>query len=381
MRRMGRPRNASQITPLENNMNGNITASTVLSESSTPVSSFTDIHHEQGNGYTTDATSMISTTRAIITPKSLPDSFLAEQGLRGDGSQDNHASSANNEGSQRLRTNSWELRCHIPTLMHARSPTLSNTSENHIMSHKINARTAFQMNAYNTNRPITTESVADCYIAILKRSAKLEESLTTTAPAPPIDLVLEAEQDLRTLQQDCFACTGHGKVGQNCLQPDRPALLYLALLAERVVTMLEETFRLAVHRTTTTYEGVQDLPDDPLPATAARRMERSFRSLLDLPCVFPIPAGNMDIRVGDHVVDGPVKARAVKKILQLRVRKLLLALEQMKTVPRLHGRGKFTSGPLDWGGSSVVLDDAAGHLIKDLLRRMEALQGGLALMG
>jgi hypothetical protein len=94
--------------------------------------------------------------------------------------------------------------------------------------------------------------------------------------------------------------------------------------------MLEETFRLAIHRTTTTYEGVQDLLEDPPLVTASRRIDRSFRSLLNLPCVFPIPAGNMNIRVGNHVVDGPVKARAVKKILQLRTQKLLLALREMR---------------------------------------------------
>ncbi|RYP18868.1 hypothetical protein DL765_003656 [Monosporascus sp. GIB2] len=138
--------------------------------------------------------------------------------------------------------------------------------------------------------------------------------------------------------------------------------------------MLEETFRLAAGTAST-------MTMNPLPTTTERRLERSFRGLLDQPCVFPIPAGSLDVRVGDYVVDGPVKARAVKGILQLRIRKLLGALEGMRRVPRRCDGGDSPRGLLDWGGSAAVLDDAAGLLVEDLIRRMDALQGGVASMG
>jgi hypothetical protein len=217
MRRMGRPSIGSQVPSHENNINGNIIVSRVLSESLTPVNSFTDIHHEQSDNYLTDATSVTPTTRTISIPQSFADSSLPEQSLRGDETQHDHVSSVSTEGSQRLRTKSWEVGRHLPAMVHARSPAQPCTPETHIMSQEINLRTAFQTNAYNTNGSNITDSANDCYITILRQITKLEESLTMGTPAPSIDLVLETEQDLRGLQQDCFACTGHGKVGRSCL--------------------------------------------------------------------------------------------------------------------------------------------------------------------
>ncbi|RYP74943.1 hypothetical protein DL771_002727 [Monosporascus sp. 5C6A] len=98
------------------------------------------------------------------------------------------------------------------------------------------------------NGPITQnapDTVVDCYVAILTRTTRLEQSMVAAPHAPPIDLVLEAERDLRALKQRLFACVGHAHNGRDCLASDRPVLLSLSLLAERVVTMLEQTFRLA----------------------------------------------------------------------------------------------------------------------------------------
>ncbi|KAI0910984.1 hypothetical protein F4823DRAFT_561340 [Ustulina deusta] len=52
---------------------------------------------------------------------------------------------------------------------------------------------------------------------------------------PPIDLVLEAERDVNAIHHRLDAC----------LASERPVLLGLALLAERVVDMLEDMFRMA----------------------------------------------------------------------------------------------------------------------------------------
>ncbi|OJD11157.1 hypothetical protein AJ78_08011 [Emergomyces pasteurianus Ep9510] len=69
--------------------------------------------------------------------------------------------------------------------------------------------------------------------------------------------------------------------------------------------MLEEIFQFADERATAGSSAIEDPPGSSLPATSARRLERSFRGILNLPCVFPIPTDN----VGNQVVDGMVKAR------------------------------------------------------------------------
>ncbi|KAI1389348.1 uncharacterized protein F4822DRAFT_198186 [Hypoxylon trugodes] len=220
----------------------------------------------------------------------------------------------------------------------------------------------------------------DCYTAIITRTAKLEQSLIDAPRPPPIDLVLEAERDLRTLMQCVSTCNGHEYNGRQCLVSDRPVLLSLSLLTERIVTMLEETFRFAAATANTENGSIQDPCRDLVSTVATRRIERAFRGLLDQPCVFPIPAGNLDLRVGNYVVDKPVKARAIKGILQVRMRKLLRTLEDMKTIPRAEDRRDSLIGPLNWGNSASVIEDAAQRIVQDLIRRMEALEGGMALM-
>ncbi|PGH01260.1 hypothetical protein GX51_05315 [Blastomyces parvus] len=222
---------------------------------------------------------------------------------------------------------------------------------------------------------------AECYVTILSQTTKLEQSLIIATGPPPIDLLLKAESDLRALNHSLSTCKGHGRNVRGCLMSDRPISLALALLAERIVTMLEETFQLAAERATTGSSAIEDQSGNALPATSARRLERSFRGILNLPCVFPVPADNVDMRIGNQVVDGIVKARALKKILQLRIRKLMGVLEWAKKLTYTQVGADFRAGPLDWGNSTAVMADAAGLLIEDLIRRLAALQGGLTLMG
>ncbi|KKZ61376.1 hypothetical protein EMCG_03982 [[Emmonsia] crescens] len=223
---------------------------------------------------------------------------------------------------------------------------------------------------------------ADCYVTILSQTTKLEQSLIIALGPPPIDLMLKAESDLRALNHSLSTCKGHGRNVRGCLTSDRPISLALALLAERVVTMLEEAFQLAAERATAGSSAIEDQPGNSLPVTSARRLERSFRGILNLLCVFPVPADNVDMRVGNQVVDGIVKARALKKILQLRIRKLMEeVLAGTKKLTYRQVGVDFRAGPLDWGNSAAVMADAAGLLIEDLIRRLEALQGGLTLMG
>ncbi|KAI2620265.1 hypothetical protein GGS26DRAFT_308215 [Hypomontagnella submonticulosa] len=260
-------------------------------------------------------------------------------------------------------------------------PMQTSTSTPGTFTPKLSSRGTIQTFGEALPRPVSLGPTADCYTAILTRTASLEQSLLVAPRAPPIDLMLEAERDLRALKQRLFSCAGHTHSGRECLASDRPALLSLAMLAERVVTMLEETFRFAAARATATSAMLQDPCGNPLPGPMARRLERSFRGLLEMPCVFPIQSGDLAIRVDDFMVDKTVKARAVKSILQLRIRKLRSTLEDMGSMPQRSDRKDSLSGPLDWGGSEGVLDDAARLLVEDLIRRMEALQGGMALMG
>ncbi|KAF5865366.1 hypothetical protein ETB97_004177 [Aspergillus alliaceus] len=87
----------------------------------------------------------------------------------------------------------------------------------------------------------------------------------------------------------------------NLANPPSAGMLSFTLLAERVVGMLEETFRFAAEAATTP-SPVESPLGQALPATRARRLERLFRGLLALPCVFPIPAGCIDGGLSKGVV-------------------------------------------------------------------------------
>jgi hypothetical protein len=223
---------------------------------------------------------------------------------------------------------------------------------------------------------------------------------------PPIDLVLEAERDFCALRHRLFTCTGHGlppacelnanflqnstKGNRPCLASDRPVLLGLALLAERVVGMLEDMFRLAAIAANNTDKVNQELvwfgagtPAGPSPS--GRRLQRSCRSLMAAPCVSPVVETDRRLRIGDFVVDGQAKSQAMRRLLRRRARRMLgelRALEGTRKTRRRREteRDKLLDSTLDWGGSGALLGDSANLLVDDLIRRVEALQGAMALM-
>ncbi|KAI1799998.1 hypothetical protein F4811DRAFT_58863 [Daldinia bambusicola] len=226
-----------------------------------------------------------------------------------------------------------------------------------------------------------SDSTTDCYTAILMRIAKLEQALSVAPRPPPIDLALEAERDFRALKQCLFSCTGHSNRGRGCLASDRPVLLSLSILVERILAMFEENFRFAASASNPARGIIQDPCSTPFQGTIARRIERSFRSILDQPCIFPIPSASLHIRIGDFLVENAVKARCVVPILRLRIQKIQATLREMERMRQESNQRGYPCGPLDWGDSSVVLGDAARLLIQDLLRRMESLRGGMAWLG
>ncbi|KAK2764513.1 hypothetical protein FQN54_009208 [Arachnomyces sp. PD_36] len=392
MRRMGRPRNASQIPCQNTSLDGNTENRGIMAEA--PDSGLSNSSYRQS-----DHSASLSSTSSVTTPMAtLQDSgessmrdtpmtgsyggSTSEEPEKVCSSQVGRAPLTGDKEVQHHQTIPWALDRHLSAGTHTGALAQASNTETCTRPPDSNWKATFQAFLSGPGAQNAPDAVADCYLAILTRSAKLEQSLLTVTRAPPIDLVLQAERDLRALGQRLFTCSGHGHSGgRDCLSLDRPVTLSFALLAERIVTMLEETFRLAAETATGGGSPIQDPCGNALPATTSRRLERSFRGLLALPCVFPMPAANIDIQVGGHLVEGLVKARAVKRILQLRIRNLMSLLENMRRIPRRGNRSDTLGGPLDWGGSSAVLDDAARLLADDLTRRLEALQGGLTLMG
>ncbi|KAI1500605.1 hypothetical protein F5X99DRAFT_385970 [Biscogniauxia marginata] len=267
-------------------------------------------------------------------------------------------------------------------------------------------------NAQALSYSLDSEPGADCYVCILAQTTKLEQSLARTKLAPPIDLVLEAERDFCALRYRLITCTGHGHHrsphpgnrnagtdaelpqdhagthGQPCLTSDRPVLLGLALLAERIVGILEDMFRLAA-RSAHNMDKANDLlwygaPGMPAGPSAARRLQRSFRSTLASPCVTPVVEANRDLRIGNLLVQGQAKSDALKRILRLRVDRMLGGLQTMKSALGVkqseRERGQLMDGPLDWGGSRTLLRNMAGTLLDDLVRRIESMKGAMVLL-
>ncbi|RYP18869.1 hypothetical protein DL765_003657 [Monosporascus sp. GIB2] len=218
LRRIGRPRKAGQIGPVNTSVDKSTPAPGTMA--STPDSSLSDNHQGYSDGATTDFTSMGSVTSAMTTPQNglgSWDSGIADtpmvdpnDGPIGNDTRTAHRSSSSGDrGIQRLGMNSWALDRHLSAAMHARPQEAS-------------LRTALQT---FVNGPITQsapDTVIDCYVAILTRTIRLEQSMVTAPRAPAIDLVLEAESDLRALKQRLFACVGHAPNGRDCLASDRP---------------------------------------------------------------------------------------------------------------------------------------------------------------
>ncbi|CAJ2507463.1 Uu.00g086490.m01.CDS01 [Anthostomella pinea] len=122
--------------------------------------------------------------------------------------------------------------------------------------HETGPRITPEAFASGPTEPITPDAGPDCCVAILTRTAKLEQALAVESSAPPIHFILEAERDTRALKNSLFSCRGHVRRGlandnnnaddaQNCLSSSRPVLHYLSLLIDRIVGLLEASFRLA----------------------------------------------------------------------------------------------------------------------------------------
>ncbi|KAI0808763.1 hypothetical protein GGR55DRAFT_183929 [Xylaria sp. FL0064] len=249
----------------------------------------------------------------------------------------------------------------------------------------------------------------DCHASILTQTAKLEQTLTRTASPATIDVVLEAERDFNSLRYRLFSCTGHrtphppedaGLQAWNapptatpnctrpCLATDRPILLGLSLLAERVVGLLEDIFRVAA-KSAQSVDQASDFVWSTIPGhsgPSARRLQRSLRNFASKPCVSPEMDSYRALRLGEFVVEGQAKSNAIGRILKLRVKRMLNALEVLDSARQKRQKGewnmgvKSSSGPLDWGGSTTVLDTVTGTLLDDLMRRMESLQGAMVLL-
>ncbi|KAJ2993540.1 hypothetical protein NUW58_g1812 [Xylaria curta] len=256
--------------------------------------------------------------------------------------------------------------------------------------------------------PPTTQ-LPDCHAAILTQTAKLEQTLTRTASPATIDVVLEAERDFNGLRHRLFACTGHRishppedaspqawnapptaipNCTRPCLATDRPVLLGLSLLAERVVGLLEDIFRFAA-KSAQSMDQASDFVWSTISGNSgpsARRLQRSLRNVGSKPCVSPEMDSYRALRLGEFLVEGRAKSNAMGRVLKLRVKRMLNALEVLDSAKQKRQKGEWnmggkpSGGPLDWGGSTVVLDTVTGTLLDDLMRRMESLQGAMVLL-
>ncbi|KAI0438613.1 hypothetical protein F4803DRAFT_565143 [Xylaria telfairii] len=254
-----------------------------------------------------------------------------------------------------------------------------------------------------------TTQLPDCYAAILTQTANLEQTLTRTASPATVDVVLEAERDFHGLRHRLFACTGHRishppedagpqawnaspTVIPNCTRPclatDRPVLLGLSLLAERVVGLLEDIFRVAA-KSAQSMDQASDFVWSTIPGNSgpsARRLQRSLRNFASRPCVSPEMDSYRALRLGEFLVEGQAKSDAIGRVLKLRVKRMLSALEVLDSAKQKRQKGernmggKPSGGPLDWGGSTMVFDTVTGTLLDDLMRRMESLQGAMVLL-
>ncbi|CAM1500832.1 Fc.00g099940.m01.CDS01 [Cosmosporella sp. VM-42] len=231
----------------------------------------------------------------------------------------------------------------------------------------------------------------DCYVAILTEMTKLEQTMTHVKLAPPIDFVLKAEQDFHRLLHNLLTCTGHelSPLAPNdfirrtpCLNSDRPVLVGLALLAERVIGILEELFRLAAESAHNTDKANQVLWCEGATGSSARRLQRSFRNSFTSPCVTPVVEANRVLRIQDFVVQDHAKSEALRRILRLRVNRMLKGIRSLDHArrARLPGQQEKIGGALDWGGSKSVLADMADSLVDDLIRRLESMQSAMVIL-
>ncbi|KAK3316533.1 hypothetical protein B0H66DRAFT_561522 [Apodospora peruviana] len=243
----------------------------------------------------------------------------------------------------------------------------------------------------------------DCCTVILARTLRLslatqtsfsvQQTATAAPAAEPIpqhskmELVLEAERDFRLLKSRLFAfhtCMVHRTYSRvPCLvDPDRPVLLSLALFGERVVSIFEW--------------GVEDVRKRGLletsysaDATSVGAWGQSLSHGGD-ERVQDIGFRIADYTLGDGHFDGGQqpehqlvsRGRALRRIVQVRIRKLLGALEGIReeaAKPVVAAmRPEWAADGADnipvQGGVAVVMKDAVLRLMEDSIRRMERLQ-------
>ncbi|KAI0976511.1 hypothetical protein F4678DRAFT_228603 [Xylaria arbuscula] len=273
--------------------------------------------------------------------------------------------------------------------------------------HQLQLNTPPESQQYGTPQSRRAQESQDelgCYTTILRRTLELEGELSSSSATPPIDLVLEAESEYSGLQSRIFTCSGHHPSlrfapisaseplcqnirASSCLTSDQPIALSLALLAERVVGMLEGLVRLAAHSAQSSDRANEVLWSSPAaqdPDLTARRLQRSFRTNWVKGCVSLETDADRDLCLGNFVVQGQAKSTAMRRILKLRVRRMLAALEALQAMSTTaqagnNKRDQFSASPLDWGGSGAVLGKMADALLTDLRRRMESVQGAVML--
>ncbi|KAI1146868.1 hypothetical protein F4825DRAFT_175404 [Nemania diffusa] len=286
------------------------------------------------------------------------------------------------------------------------SPQVQPESNNTVASRETFVDGVAYTNTPQPSHIPESEEATDCYSALLMRTATLEQALARTTVPPPIDTVLEAERDFNVIQHRISTCAGH-KVALPpsdpnvcaqfssqdvmsrglCLTSDRPVLLSLVLLAERVIGMLESMFHLAA-RSAQSMDRANDFLWSATPGVSslsARRLQRSLRSSFIKPCVSLEMESHRDLRIGNFVVQTQAKSDAMGRILKLRVQRMLSALESLETIRRTtravaQKRGQPSSNPLDWGGSTAVFSQVTGTLLDDLRRRTESMQGAMMLL-
>ncbi|KAI0141654.1 hypothetical protein GGR57DRAFT_403735 [Xylariaceae sp. FL1272] len=254
--------------------------------------------------------------------------------------------------------------------------------------------------------PHIGSDMLDCYAALLAQTAKLEHILSKAPSPSTIELVLEAERDFNSCRQRIFACDGHPKTlphddtnpltptpphatyAKPCLATERPVLLSLTILAERVVSLLEDMFRQAaqVARTVDQANDFVWSGTSGISVTStilARRMQRSLRNVMNKPCVSLEMDSYRALQLGDFTIQGQSKSDAMTRILKLRVKRTLTAVETLvadASVKPDRRIGQSLTGPLDWGGSGTAFRQMTSTLLEDLMRRMESLQGAMVLL-
>lgn len=144
--------------------------------------------------------------------------------------------------------------------------------------------------------------------------------------------------------------------------------------------MLESIFSAAI--TTMTSRPIAPIVS-PEENELMRRWERSFRGFMGQPCVLPVPGGDVNIQFGLYGLNMLATARAIKAVLQLRLRKMRKALLQMQLELRRQSQTEvdIAKGVLDWGNSDASLRASACDLVQSLTKRLESLQGAMMLMG